>query len=152
MDVRRDGESIVQFEAGGRQGGRAGGDAEALPAPHLSGDARAERQTRARAARGDASAWRELVAAHLAEVWALAVRLTRDQDQAALVCETVWLRLAQDLPVATTEPLSGWLGRAVREEARRVDRSPLVIRLPRDADDGVRGRVVSLPRPRDRML
>jgi DNA-directed RNA polymerase specialized sigma24 family protein len=103
-----------------------------------------------RASEGDSSAWAELVEAHLEAVWSLAVRLLPDPDDAAAVCETVWLRLAQDVTVADGERLATWLARAVWDEARRASPADLVVdRRRADALPG--GRVLPLQRSRGRM-
>ena len=102
-----------------------------------------------RAARGDAAAWGELVATYVADVWSLSVHVTGDRGEAARVNETVWLRLAQDLPVATTEPLAQWLDMAVHEAAGRAGRPAETGGDRKGAVAPKRSAVVPLPRPRE---
>lgn len=71
------------------------------------------------AAAGDVQAWADLVDLAAADVWAWA--LTRcGPEQAEAVSLTVWLRLAQALPLGLDRPLLLWLRRAVEQEARRL--------------------------------
>ena len=152
MDVLENGGTVVPFQSGGRQGGpRRGAVHECLPR-QCTDEARLERQLQVSASQGDSAAWEELVAAHLAEVWALAVRLTDQPEEAALVCETVWLRLAQQLPVPGSESLTGWLGRAVYDEARRTARVQVVVDRRGAVDESVPGREAWVSRLHGRMV
>ena len=51
----------------------------------------------ARAARDDQGAWNELVERYLPLVWAICVRYQLSRADAEDVCQSVWLRLAEQL-------------------------------------------------------
>ncbi|GIH25038.1 RNA polymerase sigma factor [Acrocarpospora phusangensis] len=72
------------------------------------------------AASGDAAAWKELYQQHSGLVWAVA-RAYLTHDDAHDVCQTIWLRLAENL-TRLREPakVGAWLARATRNEALLV--------------------------------
>lgn len=109
---------------------RAGGPAEVVVALTES-----EYDTRLRAAAGDASAWDLLVGHYVELVWSWSVAQTGDAEEAAGVCEVVWLRLADALPGVDHEPLPSWLRGAVAAEAGRL-RQRRTIPAPRPAQQG----------------
>ena len=112
--------------------------------PETGARFREERELQQRAADGDQAAWGDLVESQVAAMWWLATLVTRDQVAAAAVCEVVWLRLAQALPLPASEPVRSWLGRAVWEEAGSTGTRTLAGRREVDADGG--GRLLTLPR------
>jgi len=155
VDVDQRGGVVVPLEAGAqhrcqRAEDRSAEDRSRPSVAPVSDDVRLERRALQRAAEGDPAAWAALVDAHLERVWSLAVLLTRHPHDAAVVCETVWLRLAQDLPAAEEERLASWLARVVWEEARRAAPASVVVGRRR-TDAPPRGRVLPLPRSRGRM-
>lgn len=77
------------------------------------------------AAQGDSQAWAELVDSHLAEVWQLATAHGGDRSQARLICEMVWLRLAEQLPAdpgAIATAPGRWFERTTVRERLRIQR------------------------------
>ena len=74
-----------------------------------------------RAGNDDESAWRELVGRYAKLVWSVARAHRLDHADAADVCQTTWLRLAEHLH-SLREParLPGWLATTARRESLRV--------------------------------
>lgn len=96
----------------------------------------AELVTRARL--GDQQAWRELVAKYAKLVWSVPRAHRLDHADAADVCQTTWLRLAEHLHTLR-EPsrLPGWLATTARRESLRViagRRREMPGELPDDPD------------------
>ena len=75
----------------------------------------------ARARAGDQRAWREVVTRYTKLVWAVARSHRLDHADAADICQTTWLRLAEHID-AVREParLPGWLATTARRESLRV--------------------------------
>lgn len=75
----------------------------------------------ARANRGDQQAWRELVDRFSRLVWSVARSHRLDHADAADVCQTTWLRLAEHLhTLRDPARLPGWLATTARRESLRV--------------------------------
>lgn len=74
-----------------------------------------------RAGGGDQQAWRDLVNRYANLVWSVARSHRLDHADAADVCQTTWLRLAEHLG-SLREPsrLPGWLATTARRESLRV--------------------------------
>jgi len=74
-----------------------------------------------RAGRGDQQAWRDLVNRYANLVWSVARSYRLEHADAADVCQTTWLRLAEHLD-SLREPsrLPGWLATTARRESLRV--------------------------------
>lgn len=74
-----------------------------------------------RAGCGDPQAWRDLVGRFANLVWSVARSHRLDHADAADVCQTTWLRLAEHLG-SLREPsrLPGWLATTARRESLRV--------------------------------
>jgi Sigma-70 region 2 len=70
---------------------------------------------------GDQQAWRELVTRYAGLVWSVARSHQLDHADAADVCQTTWLRLAENFSTLE-DPLRvpGWLAITARHEALRV--------------------------------
>jgi RNA polymerase sigma factor (sigma-70 family) len=76
------------------------------------------------AAAGDAGAWNDLVDRYAGLVWAVARGEGLNQADAADVCQTTWLRLAEHLDrINSPERVGTWLARTARHECWRVVRS-----------------------------
>jgi len=74
-----------------------------------------------RAGAGDEVAWRELVERFTKLVWSVARSHRLDHADAADVCQTTWLRLAEHLhSVREPSRLPGWLVTTARRESLRV--------------------------------
>lgn len=70
---------------------------------------------------GDGGAWDELVGRYSGLVWAVARAHRLDSADAADVCQTVWLRLVENLGrLRDPEHLGGWLRTTTRHECLRV--------------------------------
>lgn len=70
---------------------------------------------------GDQLAWRDLVAKFTRLVWSVARTHRLDHADAADVCQTTWLRLAENLhTVREPARLPGWLATTARRESLRV--------------------------------
>ena len=92
------------------------------------------------AAAGDEHAWRRIVDRYHRLIWATARACGLAEADAADVCQTTWLRLAENLD-RITEPaaLPGWLVTTTRREAVRVSkltRRPVPPRLVGGLDLG----------------
>jgi RNA polymerase sigma factor (sigma-70 family) len=75
----------------------------------------------ARARAGDQLAWRELVDRFARLVWSVARSHRLDHADAADVCQTTWLRLAEHLhSLRDPSRLPGWLATTARRESLRV--------------------------------
>jgi RNA polymerase sigma factor (sigma-70 family) len=75
----------------------------------------------ARASSGDQQAWREMVGRYANLVWSVARSHRLEQADAADVCQTTWLRLAEHLhTVREPSRLPGWLATTARRESLRV--------------------------------
>lgn len=74
-----------------------------------------------RAGGGDQQAWRDLVTRYANLVWSVARSHRLDHADAADVCQTTWLRLAEHVG-SLREPsrLPGWLATTARRESLRV--------------------------------
>lgn len=73
------------------------------------------------ARRGDQQAWRELVDRFARLVWSVARSHRLDHADAADVCQTTWLRLAEHLhTLRDPARLPGWLATTARRESLRV--------------------------------
>lgn len=73
------------------------------------------------AGRGDQRAWRELVDRFSKLVWSVARSHRLDHADAADVCQTTWLRLAEHLhTLRDPARLPGWLATTARRESLRV--------------------------------
>jgi RNA polymerase sigma factor (sigma-70 family) len=71
--------------------------------------------------KGDTGAWGELVGRFSGLVWAVARAHRLDQADAADVCQTVWLRLVENLGrLRDPDHLGGWLRTTTRHECLRV--------------------------------
>lgn len=77
----------------------------------------------ARAARGEQSAWDEIVERFAPLVWSICRRFRLAEADALDVAQNVWLRLVEYLP-SLREPaaLPGWLATTTRRECLRVQR------------------------------
>jgi RNA polymerase sigma factor (sigma-70 family) len=76
------------------------------------------------AAAGDTEAWNDLVDRYAGLVWAVARGEGLSHADAADVCQTTWLRLAEHLGrLRTPESVGTWLARTARHECWRVLRS-----------------------------
>ena len=97
-----------------------------------------DRQLLRAAALGDESAWLRLVDAHAATVWRDVLAAQLPAADAHAVSETVWLRLAESLPLSTSTPLSQWLREVTATEVERA----LAVRADRSSHrwDGVERR------------
>jgi RNA polymerase sigma factor (sigma-70 family) len=74
-----------------------------------------------RASGGDQEAWRALVERFASMVWAVARSYRLDHADAADVCQTAWLRLAENLgSLRDPARLPGWLATTARRESLRV--------------------------------
>ena len=70
---------------------------------------------------GDGGAWNELVGRFGGLVWAVARAHRLDTADASDVCQTVWLRLVENLGrLRDPEHLGGWLRTTTRHECLRV--------------------------------
>jgi RNA polymerase sigma factor (sigma-70 family) len=70
---------------------------------------------------GESDAWDALVNQYSSLVWAVARGQGLGSADAADVCQTAWLRLAEHLGrLHTPEAVGGWLATTVRNEAQRV--------------------------------
>lgn len=70
---------------------------------------------------GDEAAWREIVRRHLPLLWSVARSLRLGEADAADVCQTTWLALAENLTrIREPAKLSAWLVTTTRHEAIRV--------------------------------
>lgn len=75
----------------------------------------------ARASQADQQAWRELVDRFSRLVWSVARSHRLDHADAADVCQTTWLRLAEHLhTLRDPARLPGWLATTARRESLRV--------------------------------
>jgi RNA polymerase sigma factor (sigma-70 family) len=75
----------------------------------------------AQASQGDQQAWRELVTRFSRLVWSVARSHRLDHADAADVCQTTWLRLAEHLhTLRDPARLPGWLATTARRESLRV--------------------------------
>jgi RNA polymerase sigma factor (sigma-70 family) len=75
----------------------------------------------ARAGSGDQQAWREMVSRYAILVWSVARSHRLEHADAADVCQTTWLRLAEHLhTVREPSKLPGWLATTARRESLRV--------------------------------
>jgi RNA polymerase sigma factor (sigma-70 family) len=76
------------------------------------------------AAAGDAEAWNRLVGRYSGLVWAVARGEGLNQVDAADVCQTTWLRLAEHLGrIRSPEGVGAWLAKTARHECWRLARS-----------------------------
>ena len=92
----------------------------------------------ARAARDDQGAWNELVERYLPLVWAICVRYQLSRADAEDVCQSVWLRLAEQLGnLREPAALPGWLATTARNECLRVVRIAGRYELSGDEPDDV---------------
>lgn len=75
----------------------------------------------ARAKSGDQQAWRQIIDRHAKLVWSVARSHRLDHADAADVCQTTWLRLAEHITdVREPSRLAGWLATTARRESLRV--------------------------------
>jgi RNA polymerase sigma factor (sigma-70 family) len=74
-----------------------------------------------RAAKGDQSAWDEIVERYAALVWSICRRYRLERSEVDDVAQNVWLRLVEQLP-ALREPaaLPGWLATTTQRECIHV--------------------------------
>ena len=85
-----------------------------MPEPHVTEDSALVARCRA----GDASAWETLVLRYQRLVYAVARRAGLDEQAAADVFQTVFLRLLQQLPrIAQPERLQAWIVTTAKREA-----------------------------------
>lgn len=76
-----------------------------------------------RAARGDASAWEQLVRAYVGLVWAVARSHRLSGEDAADVVQLTWLRLVEHVDrLHHPERVGAWLATTARHEALRLSR------------------------------
>ncbi|MCW2778098.1 MAG: polymerase, sigma-24 subunit, subfamily [Frankiales bacterium] len=135
----RDGDGRALTDRAQRGGGPPPAPAGAVVAPALAdhGEASLLRG----AVDGDRAAWDGLVELHLEDVWNLVAEQGTVGQDAAQVCQVVWLRLAQQLPRLAEDPVQDavgdWLHHQVVEECsgraalRSRERPPVVV--PRQA-------------------
>lgn len=81
------------------------------------GSAQRDRQLMRGAALGDAAAWEQMVDDHAQTVWDVARAAHLRPEEAAAVCEVVWMLLAGALPAADGLPLAVWLRRTATTES-----------------------------------
>jgi RNA polymerase sigma factor (sigma-70 family) len=77
-----------------------------------------------RAAGDDQEAWNELVERYVPLVWSICVRYQLSTHDAEDICQSVWLRLAEQLgKLREPAALPGWLATTTRHECLRVLRT-----------------------------
>lgn len=81
------------------------------------GSAPRDRQLLRGAALGDAAAWAQIVDDHGQAVWDVARAAHLRSEEAAAVCEVVWMLLAAALPATDGLPLPVWLRRTATTES-----------------------------------
>ena len=111
-----------------------------------------------RAGRGDQQAWRFLVERYANLVWSVARSHRLEHADAADVCQTTWLRLAEHLhTLRDPSRLPGWLATTARRESLRViagrrRETPGELPDEPDPDPGVGPETTVLTEDRDKRL
>jgi RNA polymerase sigma factor (sigma-70 family) len=147
------GRKSIQFLEGSACGRRATGYAERVGvSPAVPTDS-AEISALVRAAAvGERKAWDALVDRFGELIWAVARGLGLSKADAADVCQTTWLRLAEHVGrLREPDRVGGWLATTARNEAlRTLKRSAR--QVPTDWDDPARIRGYDEPPPDQRLL
>jgi hypothetical protein len=78
------------------------------------------------AARGCQGSWDQIVEAYAGSVWAAARRHDLTWQEAAIVSQLTWLRLADRIGEMSPEGIGPWLEQTAERESARAARLPLV--------------------------